>query len=174
MARGIVIGILATLVVIVVLGYVAVEVGMLPANADAKPSKIERWAARTSLSATIARQAPRTANPVPLTDANLTSGIKLYVANCAMCHGASDANRSNVAAGLYQHPPQLAKDGVEDDPEGVTYWKVDHGIRFTGMPAFGHTLNDTQIWQIVLFLKHMDSLPPGPAAAWKAVKSVGQ
>ena len=173
MARGIVIGVLATLVVIVVLGYVAVEVGMLPANADAKASKIERWAARTSLRATIARQAPRTPNPVPLTDANLIAGIKLYAANCAVCHGASDANRSNIAAGLYQHPPQLAKDGVEDDPEGETFWKVYHGIRFTGMPAFGHTLNDTQIWQLALFLKHMDSLPPGPNREWKAVKSVG-
>ena len=174
MARGIVIGILATLVVIGLLGFVGVELGMLPANADAKPSKIERWAARTSLRATIARQAPRTPNPVPLTDANLVSGIKLYAANCVMCHGAADGNKSRVATGLYQHPPQLAKDGVEDDPEGETYWKVNHGIRFTGMPAFGHTLNDTQIWQIALFLKHMDSLPSGPQRVWKAVKSVGQ
>jgi mono/diheme cytochrome c family protein len=174
MARGIVIGIIGTLVVIVLLGYAAVELGLLPANADAKPSKIERWAARTSLHATLARQAPRTPNPVALTDENLISGIKLYAENCVTCHGASDGNQSNVAAGLYQRPPQLAKDGVEDDPEGVTFWKVNHGIRFTGMPAFGHSLNDTQIWQLALFLKHMDSLPPAPERAWKAVKSVGQ
>jgi len=174
MARGIVIGIIGTLAVIVLLGYAAVELGLLPANADAKPSKIERWAARTSLRATIARQAPRTPNPVALTDENLMSGIKLYAENCVMCHGASDAKPSNVAAGLYQRPPQLAKDGVEDDPEGVTFWKVNHGIRFTGMPAFGHTFNEIQIWQLALFLKHMDSLPPGPERVWKAVKSVGQ
>jgi hypothetical protein len=42
------------------------------------------------------------------------------------------------------------------------------------MPAFGHTLSDTQIWQLALFLKHMDSLPPAPERAWRAVKSVGQ
>ena len=174
MARGIVVGIIATLAVIVLLGLVAVELGLVPANADAKPSTIERWAARTSLRATVARLAPRTPNPVPLTDANLISGIKLYAADCVVFHGASDAKQSNVAAGLYQRPPQLAKDGVEDDPEGATYWKVDHGIRLTGMPSFGHTLNDTQIWQLALFLKHMDSLPPGPERAWKAVKSVGR
>jgi thiosulfate dehydrogenase len=174
MVRGIAIGIVGTLVVIVLLGYAAVELGLLPANADGKASKIERWAARTSLRATIARQAPRTPNPVALTDENLMSGIKLYAENCVMCHGAYDANQSNVAAGLYQRPPQLAKDGVEDDPEGVTFWKVTHGIRFTGMPAFGHTLNETQIWQLALFLKHMDSLPPVPERAWKAVKSVGR
>jgi mono/diheme cytochrome c family protein len=174
MARGTLIGIVATLAVISVVGFIAVQFGFVPANADGKPSKIERWAARTSLRATIAREAPRTPNPVPLTDANLVSGIKLYAANCAICHGASDGNRSNVAAGLYQRPPQLAKDGVEDDPEGETFWKIDHGIRFTGMPSFGQTLNDTKIWQLALFLKHMDSLPPGPDRAWKSLKSVGQ
>jgi mono/diheme cytochrome c family protein len=153
------------------IAYVGIEAGMMPANADGKPSRIERWAARTSLHATLARDAPKTPNPVPLNDANLTAGIKLYARNCVVCHGASDAKPSNVARGLYQKPPQLAKDGVEDDPEGVTYWKIDHGIRFTAMPSFGKSLTDKQLWQLTLFLKHMDKLPGAPESAWKAVKS---
>lgn len=172
MARGIVLGIVATLVAFLVCGYAGIKLGLLPANADAKASKLERWAATTSLHATIARQAPRTPNPVPLTDANLVAGIKLYAKNCAVCHGAADGRASNIAKGLYQRPPQLANDGVEDDPEGVTYWKVAHGIRFTGMPSFDRTLDDTQIWQLALFLKHMDSLPAGPQRAWSGVKNV--
>ena len=88
-----------------------------------------------------------------------------------MCHGAAGGSPSNIARGLYQHAPQLAKDGVEDDPEGVTYWKVTHGIRFTGMPSFGATLDEEQRWQVVLFLKHMDGLPPTPERIWKAVKT---
>jgi mono/diheme cytochrome c family protein len=143
----------------------------MPANADGKPSRVERWAARVSLHATLDREAPKIANPVPLNDANLVAGIKLYAANCAVCHGAADAKPSNIASGLYQKPPQLAKHGVEDDPAGVIYWKVDHGIRLTGMPAFGATLNDRQLWQLALFLKHMDGLPPAPQRVWKAVKS---
>ena len=87
--------------------------------------------------------------------------------------GASDAKPSRIASGLYQHPPQLAKDGVEDDPEGVTFWKIEHGIRFTGMPSFGETLDNLQKWQLTLFLKHMDSLPPAPERTWKAVKVAG-
>lgn len=171
MARGIVIGVCATFVLIGLSLYVGIEAGLLPANADGKPSHLERWAARVSLRATLDRQAPRVPNPVALDDENLIAGIKLYAANCAVCHGAADAKPSNVAAGLYQKPPQLAKDGVEDDPEGVTYWKVDHGIRFTGMPAFGKSLSDRQLWQLSLFLKHMDGLPPAPERVWKAVTS---
>ncbi len=169
MARGVVIGVVATLVAMALFGYIGIEAGAMPANADAKPSKIERWAARTSLRATLNREAPKIANPVRLTDENLTAGIKLYRQNCAVCHGGVDGTPSNVAKGLYQKPPQLAKDGVEDDPDGIVYWKINHGIRLTGMPAFGEALTDQQLWQLTLFLKHMDSLPPAPARAWRTL-----
>lgn len=170
MTRGFVLGAAATLVAIALCIYIGIAAGLLPANADIKPSKMERWAARTSLRATIAREAPKTSDPLALNDANLTAGIRIYAGNCAVCHGASDAAPTNIARGLYQRPPQLARDGVEDDPEAETFWKVDHGIRFTGMPSFGKSLATTQIWQVVLFLKHMDALAPGPQRAWKALK----
>ncbi len=68
-------------------------------------------------------------------------------------------------------PPQLATDGVEDDPEGYSFWKIAHGIRWTGMPSWRGTLNDEQIWTLALFLKHMDKLPPAPEQAWKNVRN---
>lgn len=173
MARGFILGVVATLVAIVLFLYIGISVGMMPANADARPSAMERWAASRSLHASLAREAPKTPDPLPLNDTNLIAGIKLYAENCAICHGAADSARSNIAAGLYQHPPQLAKHGVEDDPEGVTYWKIYHGIRLTGMPAFGKTLDETQVWQLALFLKHMNALPAAAQRAWKSVKSVG-
>jgi thiosulfate dehydrogenase len=154
-----------------VAAYCAVLLGLIPANADAKPSALERWAASTSLRATVAREAPKQADPLPLNDANLTAGIKLYADNCMVCHGASDGQASNVAAGLYQHAPQLGRRGVEDDPEGQTYWKIEHGIRLTGMPSFGKSLTQTQIWQLAMFLKHMDALPPKAQAAWSKLPS---
>ncbi len=170
MTRGFALGVVASLVALALCAYVGIEAGLMPANADAKPSKLERWMARTSLHATLARDAPKSANTIPLTDGNLIAGIRLYAANCAICHGAADGKPSNIARGLYQRPPQLAKDGVEDDPDGETFWKVDHGIRLTGMPAFGGRLDDAQLWQLTLFLKHMDSLPPAAARVWKSVK----
>lgn len=69
--------------------------------------------------------------------------------------------------------PQFANDGSEDDPEGATYWKIHHGIRFSAMPAFMHSLSDTQIWQVSMFLKHMDGLPNAVEVHWKALQSVG-
>ncbi|HVN70163.1 MAG TPA: cytochrome c [Candidatus Binatia bacterium] len=171
MARGFVLGAVAALVALALCAYVGIEAGIMPANADARPSKLERWMARASLRATLDREAQKGDNPLPLSDENLVAGIRLYGENCAVCHGGAGAQPSKIARGLYQHPPQLAKDGVEDDPDGITYWKIEHGIRLTGMPSFGKTLDERQIWQVTLFLKHMDALPPEPQRVWKSLKS---
>lgn len=169
-------GFIAGVVVVVLLGLAAAYIGitqglLIPANADARPSKLETWAARASLHATIKREASTSPNPLPTTVPNLLNGIKLYGENCAVCHGVANAHPSTIAAGLYQNAPQLAKDGVEDDPDGVTYWKIHHGIRMTGMPAFGKALSDNQVWALALFLKHMDKLPPQAQHAWKRLKN---
>ncbi len=167
--RGFFVGVLATLVLIGLVGYGLVHSGMIPANADAKASGFEVWAANTSLAATLKRDAPSGPNPVPFTEANLVEGVRLYGGHCAVCHGVSagGAAASAIARGEYPPPPQLATDGVEDDPEGYTYWKVKHGIRLTGMPSWKESLSDREIWTLALFLKHMDKLPPAAEAAWK-------
>ena len=165
-------GALTVVVVFLTIGYLGIVTGrLIPANADAKPGKFERWAAGRSLHATIAREAPTSPPPLASDDATLNAGIKVYGGNCIVCHGAADGQPSTIGFGLYQKAPLLGHHGVEDDPEGETYWKVKHGIRLTGMPAFGPTLSDTEIWQVSVFLKHMDSLPSGPKAKWKALKN---
>jgi len=169
--KGVITGVVLAVVVVAIAAYAFILSGAMPANADDRPSKLEAWAARTSLRATLSRSAPTLTPPLQPTDQNLVAGIKLYAQNCAVCHGGPDANPTNVARGLYQKPPQLAKDGVEDDPVGVTYWKVAHGIRWTGMPAYGRTLNEPQLWQLALFLRTMDHLPPAAHKAWQQVKA---
>ena len=165
-------GIIFTLVVLAGIGYFAVKVGIVPANADSKPTALESWAANTALDATLERDTKGLKNPIQPSDENLITGMQLYVENCAICHGASDAKPSNLAQGFYIEAPQFAKDGVEDDPETASFWKVKHGIRFTAMPSFATTLQDDEIWKIAMFLKQMDKLPPTVDAAWKKVPSV--
>ena len=171
MLRSLILGIIITLLVIAGVGYTALRTGVIPANADAQPGVLENFAARTDLRAVLDNDAPKGPNPVSLSDVNLIDGIRLYAANCMICHGtaAGAASASPVAKGEYPKPPQLATDGVEDDPEGWTFWKIKHGIRWTGMPSWKDELNDQQVWTLALFLKHMDNLPPAAQAAWRAV-----
>lgn len=170
--KGFLLGIILTLIAEAAAGYAVVKTGTVPASARSGAVFGERWAAGTNLRAVLAREAPKGPNPVKLTDSNLISGIQLYATHCAVCHGTAKGNESAsaIARGEWPKPPQLASEGVEDDPEGVTFWKLDNGIRWSGMPAWHGSLSETQMWTLALFLKHMDKLPPGPKQVWEGVE----
>lgn len=173
MVKGIILGSAATVLAGLLGAYLFIAFGFLPANADAPPPALEIWAARRALHASLAREAQRGTGPLAVNDENIIAGIKLYAANCAVCHGAADGAPSSIARGLYQRPPQLALRGVQDELEGEIHWKIKRGIRLTGMPAYGPSLNDNEIWKLTVFLKHMNALAPKAAAAWKNVPSAG-
>jgi len=170
MLRGILIGIVLTLAVLALGAYVVVTAGWVPANADARPGKLETWAAKTSLRATVRRETAGVTSPIQATPENLMAGVKLYSGNCAVCHGVASGPGTNIARGFYQRAPQFGRHGVTDDPVEEIYWKITHGIRLTPMPAYSNTLDDTARWQIALFLKNQDQLPPAVEKTWKAMK----
>jgi mono/diheme cytochrome c family protein len=112
--------------------------------------------------------------PAPLIDTseeNYVAGAEVYRDKCATCHGFY-GKPSVFAAHMFPRAPQLWQKhknsevvGVSDDPPGETYWKVDNGIRLTGMPAFSDVLSTTQIWQVSLLLANADKpLPPAAVA----------
>ena len=144
MFRAFLLGFVVAIIAAGVAAYFVVRDGVVPVNADGQPLPLETWAAVTAIDATLAREAPKGPNPVSLTDANLIAGIGLYAKHCAICHGTAKgkASMTALAKGLYTQPPQLATDGVEDDPEGFSFWKIKHGIRWTAMPAWTGTLYD--------------------------------
>ncbi len=78
MLKGFITGIAVTAVAAVVGGYIFLQTGLIPANADATPGQLETWIASTSLDATLNREAPKGLNPVSMTDTNLIDGINLY------------------------------------------------------------------------------------------------
>jgi len=169
--RGFVNGIVFTLAVLIAGTFVGIWEGVFPSGADVKPSRLERWVANRALNAQIGREDQAYVNPLQPTDANLIDGVHVFAATCAGCHGAADGEPSTIAKGMYIHAPQLAKRGVEDDSEQETFWKVDHGIRFTAMPAFGKTLSEDDEWKVTMFVKRMNALPPAVQAVWAKVPS---
>jgi mono/diheme cytochrome c family protein len=165
-----VLGVLATFALAAAGGYLTIVNGWTPANADDTPGAFEKWAARTSLRATIAREMPQGGAPIAPSVENVRAGLKLYGENCAFCHGLADGKATNSALGLFQKPPLLAKRPVTNDPPGTVYWKIAHGVRFTGMPAYRETLTQDQLWQLTVFLQQMEKLPPALDTEWKALR----
>jgi thiosulfate dehydrogenase len=143
--------------------------GRAPVATSASPMPFERFFARTALHARINREAPKTQS-TRATEGGLLAGIDVYRHNCGGCHGLPGRPASNVAKGMFPHPPQLFEPGhmVTDDPVGESYWKVKHGIRLTGMPGFTGLLTDEQIWNVSLLLANADKLPPAVKQALTA------
>jgi thiosulfate dehydrogenase len=171
--RGALVGIVVFLGVATGFATACVYLGFAPMAADSMPSSLEETLAMRAVHAASEREMGERKNPLAVSGANLRAGLIVYRNNCLMCHGAADGKRSIIANGFYVRAPQFATDGAEDDPEGATYWKIHHGIRFTAMPAFRNGLTDTQIWQVTMFIKRMDRLPKDVDLAWKSAKSVG-
>lgn len=173
MIRGALLGIGLLIAISTATIFGVVRTGYAPMGADAAPLPFERELAMDAVHRTAARGDGSTHLELPPTDAHLSAGLKIYVQNCAMCHGTSDGRASNVAAGLSVRPPQLATDGAEDDTVSATRWKIAHGIRFTGMPAFRATLTPMQIDEVTSFVHRMDALPPQVRRRWRLLPRAG-
>jgi thiosulfate dehydrogenase len=141
--------------------YLFVRAGGVPMDTTARPLPLEGAVARLALRASLGNAADDD-DPLPVTDANMLAGLRVYEDHCAVCHGLPGRSRTAIARGMFPPPPPLfdANSMVTDDPEGVTHWKVTHGIRLSGMPGFGRTLSDTQRWQLTMLLAHADTLSP--------------
>lgn len=152
---GFIIGIL----ILPVCGYLYFRFGYAPVATASSPWPFERTLAHMALNARIDKESPKAA-PIAANTDNYVAGVDVYRANCAVCHGLPGQPQEATAKGMYPRPPQLFKGhGVTDDPAGETYWKVDNGIRLTGMPAYTGNLTTQQMWQVSLMLANADKLP---------------
>lgn len=85
------------------------------------------------------------------------AGAGQYASRCAECHLAPGLADSDLHKGLYPQPPQLAK--FHPDTR-FAFWAIKHGIKMSAMPAWGDSLDDATIWNIVAFLQKMPDLTP--------------
>ncbi|MDA8164485.1 MAG: cytochrome c [Desulfobacteraceae bacterium] len=97
--------------------------------------------------------------PPPRGRSDKNQGFLLYDRLCVHCHGAPGVCASEVGLGLGPEPPSLAtRVGRWRDRE--LFWIMGHGLRSTGMPSFGATRADEELWSVVAFLRELPSLSP--------------
>lgn len=90
-------------------------------------------------------------------------GAGNYAAMCAQCHLTPGQPGTELSRGLYPSPPNLTKK-ITDPAEA--FWTIKHGIKASGMPAWGKSMSDQDIWSMVAFLQQ---LPKIDAAAYAKI-----
>ncbi len=132
-----------------------INYGRPPVSVVDSPFPFEKTIVRAALHHRIDREAQD--SPISLTTENQLAGALLYREHCAFCHGLP-GEASGAGTNMYPKAPQLWTShrkgivGVSDDPVGETFWKLQNGIRLTGMPSYRNLLNDQQMWQVSLLL----------------------
>ena len=143
--------------------------GIYSMGADDEHTKPVYWALETLRERSIGVRSKDIAVP-PLDDAQmLLSGGADYNDMCAGCHLKPGVKSSDMAMGLYPRPPNLAMSasehghGGDDHGDAATsaarqFWIIKHGIKASGMPAWGKTHDDSRIWAMVAFLQKLPQL----------------
>ncbi len=157
--RNFVLGIIVTLLAIIFVVLWYTRTGRVDFRADQKPSAVERWFAGGASDAYIDRNAPNVRNPVPSTEQNVVAGAQLYINHCAGCHGTPSSPDTQFMHSFNPPVPRFFVN-APDMSDNQNFYVIQHGIRFTGMPAWDKTLTTQQIWQLTTFLAAIPSLPP--------------
>lgn len=132
-----------------------------------------RWILHTTMEQSVKAHAADIKAPagVSLSDDGLIRrGFEHYNEMCIVCHGAPGVRPGEAHAGLNPQPPALAEHAKEMSP-GELFWVVKHGVKMTGMPAWGPTHSDDKIWAIVAFLK---ALPHTSAEQYTTMRKAAQ
>jgi hypothetical protein len=105
------------------------------------------------------RSIARRAAAIPVPDLSApelaVQGAGNYDAMCTGCHLTPGAPPTELSRGLYPAPPNLSQVAV--DP-AQAFWTIKHGIKASGMPAWGESMDDAYIWNMVAFLQELPKL----------------
>lgn len=86
----------------------------------------------------------------------ISAGASEYRAMCVSCHLAPGMEDTDLRRGLNPRPPNLARHDMHDPAEA--FWIIKHGIKMSGMPAWGQTHDDPTLWSIVAFMQRLPKL----------------
>ena len=150
--------VLAVIVILVVTGFAYVRVTGL--RADVPPGDTEAAVARRVRWFAIPAVERDRANPVAATPQALEAGLEHYADHCATCHANDGSGDTDFGRGMYPRPPDMRLEETQQLTDGELFYIIEHGIRFTGMPAFGtgDAQHAEESWQLVHFIRHLPRL----------------
>jgi mono/diheme cytochrome c family protein len=140
-------------------GALFVYFGAYDVAADVPHTRLVYWLLDTARDRSVAVRAEDVHVPPSLGEPlRISAGAGLYNEMCSSCHLAPGMAKTEISQGLYPAAPELSR-GPDLTP-GEEFWIIKHGIKMSGMAAWGKTHNDTLIWDMVAFLRKLPGLSP--------------
>ncbi len=97
--------------------------------------------------------------PENINDSNrINSAATGYAEMCSGCHLAPGMKETELHKGLYPQPPIFHKSVHGEHDSKDNFWVIKNGIKLTGMPAWGASHTDDDIWSLVAFISKLNSM----------------
>ena len=136
---------------------VAIYAGLYNIAADVPHTQPVYWLLDTIRHRSVVTRARDIVVPNDLDDANrISKGAGQYAEMCSGCHLAPGMERTEISRGLYPRAPELRR-GTDLTP-AEQFWITKHGVKQTGMPAWGVTHDDELLWDVVAFVRKLPEL----------------
>ena len=133
-----------------------VKSGVYDVSALTPHSKAAAWLMNATTHASVERRAKAIEVP-ELTQAMQQAGINDFESMCVGCHGRPGRKPNAMGLGLNPKAPDLAKSGSHLSAAEL-YWVTKNGIKMTGMPAWGASHGDKELWPVVAFMTELPNL----------------
>jgi mono/diheme cytochrome c family protein len=163
--------VLLTALALVVFAFVGVYSGVFNFAADDSHWGLTQRIIEKARDRSIASHAKDVSVPANLADPKvIASGAGEFAEMCTGCHLAPGMEDTEMRAGLYPQPPNLTEPANRRSA-AEQFWIVKHGLKMTGMPAWGVTHDDERIWSMVAFVQ---KLPELSSAAYQELIEAGE
>jgi mono/diheme cytochrome c family protein len=146
----------------VVGGALVYSVARRGLSAHDEPSWPERTLAGAMRRLAVPRALRTQQNPLEPTEAVLEEALAHYADDCAVCHANDGSGNTAMGRGLYPRVPDMRAAATQSLSDGELFSIIEHGIRLTGMPAWGTGTpeSERQSWSLVHFIRRLPTLSP--------------
>jgi mono/diheme cytochrome c family protein len=136
-------------------------------SARTPPGDLEVSVARRARELMIPASARARSNPERATAETIRSGLEHWADHCASCHGNDGSGDTVIGRGLFPRAPDMRQPATQTLTDGELFYIIEHGVKLTGMPAWGTGTPDGEIdsWHLVHFIRRLPSLTEDDLAA---------
>lgn len=163
----------AIVVVVPTLVFLFVRLGVYDVGASVRHTKFTEWITHDTMIHSVRRNAKGIAPPSSTSAAQLVAGFCAYETHCVACHGAAGIARQSWVGGMEPSPPYLLDVTTRFTPSEL-FWIAKNGIKMTGMPGWGDSMSDREIWNVVGWMEISEKLPPQTYMRWRAERRCPQ
>jgi len=134
--------------------------GVMTVGASSGHWPVTEWFLHWVMRSSVRTDALTVGTPPDLSDpALLARGAGHYATGCAPCHGAPGQPQNPVVQQSLPPPPPLVQEPGDWTP-AERFRIVQHGVRYSGMPAWIIPEREDEVWAMVAFLEAMPQMAP--------------